>query len=60
MEYRGQGLGRALLEATERAVAECGVGALALNVFGQNAVAIGLYESAGYRVTAQQMRRPLR
>ncbi len=58
-EHRGQGLGRALLEAAERAVAERGVGALELNVFGTNTAALALYEFAGYRVTTQQMRKRL-
>jgi ribosomal protein S18 acetylase RimI-like enzyme len=56
---RGQGLGRALLEAAERVIAEHGVGALELNVFGNNPAAIALYGSAGYRVTTQQMRKHL-
>lgn len=59
-EHRGQGLGRALLEAAERAVVAHGVGALALNVFGQNTTAQALYDSAGYQVTSRQMRKPLR
>lgn len=54
-EHRGRGFGRALMVAAEQAVAERGVGGLALNVFGENKTAIGLYESAGYRVTSQQM-----
>ena len=32
---------------------------MALNVFGDNTAAIRLYESSGYAVTAQQMRRDL-
>ena len=32
---------------------------MALNVFGDNATAIRLYETSGYAVTAQQMRREL-
>lgn len=58
-EHRGRGLGRALLEAAERVVTEHGVGALELNVFGNNAAALALYGSAGYRVTTQQMRKHL-
>lgn len=58
--HRGRGLGRALLDAAERAVQQHGVGALELNVFGPNSRAIGLYASAGYAVVTQQMRKQLR
>ncbi|HEY1106328.1 MAG TPA: GNAT family N-acetyltransferase [Agromyces sp.] len=56
---RGSGLGRALLTAVEAATRAAGASALELNVFGGNAVAIGLYDSAGYEVTTQQMRKAL-
>jgi ribosomal protein S18 acetylase RimI-like enzyme len=56
---RGQGLGRALLEALHDAARECGATSMTLNVFGHNTAAIRLYDSAGYVVTAQQMRREL-
>jgi ribosomal protein S18 acetylase RimI-like enzyme len=56
-ELRGRGLGRELLAALERAVAEAGVGAIELNVFGNNETAIGMYSSAGYGVTSQHMRK---
>ncbi|MFP3714225.1 GNAT family N-acetyltransferase [Puerhibacterium sp. TATVAM-FAB25] len=56
---RGQGLGRALLSAVEAATRDAGLGALELNVFGHNRVAIALYDSSGYTVTAQQMRKAL-
>jgi ribosomal protein S18 acetylase RimI-like enzyme len=57
--HRGKGYGRALLQAAEREAARRGAPAIGLNVFGANTVARGLYESAGYEVTAQQMRKPL-
>lgn len=57
---RGSGLGRALLAAVEQATADAGAGALELNVFGTNAAGIRLYESAGYEVSTQQMRKSLR
>ncbi|MBD7957895.1 GNAT family N-acetyltransferase [Microbacterium sp. Sa4CUA7] len=57
--HRGQGYGRALLAAVEHATRETGVGALELNVFGSNTTAIGLYDSAGYDVVTQQMRKAL-
>ena len=57
--HRGTGLGRALLAAAEEAVRARGATALELNVFGGNARAIRLYETSGYRVVTQQMRKPL-
>ena len=53
---RGQGLGRGLLDALHDAARELGATSMTLNVFGDNATAIRLYESSGYTVTAQQMR----
>ncbi|HEX2774639.1 MAG TPA: GNAT family N-acetyltransferase [Micromonosporaceae bacterium] len=58
-EYRGAGYGRALLAVGEDAVRSRGVNALELNVFGTNMRAIRLYESSGYTVVAQQMRKNL-
>lgn len=58
-ERRGEGLGGALLAAVEREVQQAGVPAIELNVFGHNRTAISLYESAGYAVTTQQMRKSL-
>ncbi len=57
--HRGQGYGRALLAAAEDAVRSHGVNSLELNVFGGNAAAIALYQSAGYDVVQQQMRTTL-
>jgi ribosomal protein S18 acetylase RimI-like enzyme len=56
---RGQGLGRAVLEALHDAARERGATSIALNVFGHNTTAIRLYDSMGYAVTAQQMKRDL-
>lgn len=58
-EHRGKGYGRALLAAAEDEVRQRGIGAMALNVFGDNPVAIELYTTSGYRVTTQQMRKGL-
>lgn len=58
-EHRGRGLGRALLEALHDAARRLGATSMTLNVFGDNATAIRLYETSGYTVTAQQMRREL-
>ncbi|NES30182.1 GNAT family N-acetyltransferase [Micromonospora terminaliae] len=57
--HRGAGYGRALLAAVEDAVRSRGVGRLELNVFRDNARAIRLYETSGYRVVTQQMRKSL-
>lgn len=59
-DRRGEGLGRALLTALEHEVAQAGVPAVELNVFGRNRTAVALYESAGYAVTTQQMRKQFR
>ncbi|MBS2937406.1 GNAT family N-acetyltransferase [Nocardioides sp. J2M5] len=53
---RGKGLGRALMEAMHAAARDLGATSVGLNVFGHNTTAVRLYESLGYRVTAQQMR----
>lgn len=55
-DRRGQGLGRALLEAMHDAARGLGATSMTLNVFGDNHTAIRLYETSGYTVTAQQMR----
>jgi ribosomal protein S18 acetylase RimI-like enzyme len=56
---RGKGHGRALLEAAEREVRARGGHSIALNVFGGNRVAQGLYKSAGYEISSMHMRKPL-
>ena len=56
---RNHGYGRALLAAAEDSARSHGATAMGLNVFAANAVARHIYESAGYLVTAQQMRKPL-
>ncbi|MFC6017055.1 GNAT family N-acetyltransferase [Plantactinospora solaniradicis] len=57
--HRAKGYGRELLLAAERELTGRGVRRLALNVHGHNTVAIGLYQSLGFEVTAQQMAKPL-
>jgi GNAT superfamily N-acetyltransferase len=47
--HRGKGYGRAAMIVGEQATLAAGDTHLGLNVFGHNAVAIGLYESMGYR-----------
>lgn len=58
-DRRGQGLGRRLLDALHDAARDLGATTMTLNVFGDNTAAIRLYESSGYAVTAQQMRKDL-
>ncbi|MFI6781993.1 GNAT family N-acetyltransferase [Micromonospora sp. NPDC050276] len=53
--HRGRGYGRRMIQLIEAELAHLGVPALGLNVFGTNAVAIGLYRSLGFEVTSQQM-----
>jgi ribosomal protein S18 acetylase RimI-like enzyme len=57
--FRGQGYGRAAMRLAEDEVRSRGMTSLGLNVHGQNTVARSLYESLGYEVTAQQMRKPV-
>ncbi|MFI7608984.1 GNAT family N-acetyltransferase [Micromonospora sp. NPDC049366] len=57
--HRGRGHARRMIQLIEAELAARGVTELGLNVFGTNTVAIGLYESLGFRVTAQQMAKPL-
>ncbi len=47
------------MEALHDAARELGATSIALNVFGHNTTAISLYDSLGYAVTAQQMKRDL-
>ncbi|GAA1122650.1 GNAT family N-acetyltransferase [Kitasatospora arboriphila] len=56
-EERGRGFGRAAMAAGERAVLAAGDGALMLNVFGGNTVAMNLYTTAGYRVLEESRSR---
>lgn len=57
--HRRRGYARAIMAAVEELVRQAGAHRLGLNVFGHNTVAIALYESRGYRVTAQQMAKDL-
>jgi GNAT superfamily N-acetyltransferase len=52
---RGSGWGRELMSYAERWAQERGAVEIALNVFGGNAVARGLYASLGYREAAVEM-----
>jgi GNAT superfamily N-acetyltransferase len=50
-QHRGKGYGKAIMRWAETVTLQAGDEVLALNVFGHNAVAIGLYTSLGYDVT---------
>lgn len=56
---RGKGYGRAIMLAGEAECRRLGYTQLDLNVFGDNTTAIGLYDSLGYAVISQQMRKDL-
>ncbi|CAM5693217.1 GNAT family N-acetyltransferase [Kitasatospora aureofaciens] len=58
--FRRQGYGAAVLTAAERLVAREGMTALALNVFGGNEAAIGLYRRSGYGVSSMYMSKEVR
>lgn len=53
--HRGHGYGRAAMEAAEAWALEHGGQRIALDVFGPNVVARGLYDSLGYEVMATSM-----
>lgn len=54
-ELRGHGYGRRLMELAEGEARELGVQRMELNVFGDNPVARGLYESMGYVEMSRQL-----
>ncbi|MEP7059815.1 MAG: GNAT family N-acetyltransferase [Actinomycetota bacterium] len=56
---RGRGYGRALMAEAEVQAREMGLTRIALNVFGDNAIARSLYGSSGYHETARQMAKDL-
>lgn len=57
--FRGQGLGRATMEAGEQFVKSQGGRTLELNVFWMNETAKRLYTSMGYEFTSAHMRKAL-
>jgi ribosomal protein S18 acetylase RimI-like enzyme len=56
---RGRGYGRAAMLALEDEVRALGFGRVALNVWGGNAVARGLYRSLGYAEESVHMSKPV-
>jgi ribosomal protein S18 acetylase RimI-like enzyme len=57
--FRGRGHGRAAMQLAEQEARRHGLHALALSVFGHNAIARDLYLSLGYRETSIRMRKEL-
>ena len=58
-EFRGRGYGRQAMLLAEGEAAARGMTSAGLNVLGNNTVALGLYNSLGYQMTAQQMKKVL-
>jgi ribosomal protein S18 acetylase RimI-like enzyme len=54
---RGKGHGRGALERLEEQLKPLGISRIALNVFGDNAVAFGLYQQVGYYTVATYMQK---
>jgi ribosomal protein S18 acetylase RimI-like enzyme len=59
VDRRGKGYGRTLLAAAEAELRARGVAAVSLQVFGHNVAAKRLYETSGYQLTSQLMRKEL-
>jgi ribosomal protein S18 acetylase RimI-like enzyme len=57
--FRGRGYGRQAMLLAEQEAGVRGMTSVGLNVHGSNAAARALYESLGYQVTSQQMKKPL-
>ena len=53
---RGEGYGRAIMDAGAEAARQLGVASMALNVFEDNTTAYSLYSSLGYRTANRTMR----
>lgn len=58
-EYRGHGYSKAAMLALETTVKPLGANHIDLNVFGNNTVAVHLYENLGYKPTAMNMRKEI-
>ncbi|WP_425955953.1 GNAT family N-acetyltransferase [Xylanimonas sp. McL0601] len=56
---RGRGLGRAAMSAGAEWCRARGIEVLGLSVFGRNEIALGLYDSLGYEVVVEALRRPV-
>lgn len=58
-EYRGEGVGSALLDAAERRLRELGVGTVALEVMADNEDARRFYARAGYEPHRVELEKPV-
>ena len=58
-QHRGHGYSKAAMLSLETTVKPLGANHIDLNVFGDNTVAVHLYESLGYRPTAILMRKEI-
>jgi ribosomal protein S18 acetylase RimI-like enzyme len=58
-EHRGKGHGRTLMLLAESAAADAGMDRIGLHVFADNATALGLYVSLGYRPIKYHLYKPL-
>ncbi|HEX6526641.1 MAG TPA: GNAT family N-acetyltransferase [Streptosporangiaceae bacterium] len=58
-EFRGRGYGRQAMLLAEQEARDRGMTSIGLNVHGHNTVARALYDSLGYQVMTQQMKKPL-
>jgi ribosomal protein S18 acetylase RimI-like enzyme len=56
---RGRGYGRQAMLLAEREARDHGMTSICLNVHGRNTIARALYDSLGYEVMSQQMKKPL-
>lgn len=56
---RGKGYGRQALEALEAEMRPLGITKIGLNVFGDNTVAMRLYQSMGYQTVATNMQKDI-
>ena len=57
--FRGRGYGRQAMLLAEQEAKVRGMTSIGLNVHGHNTVALALYDSLGYQVMTQQMKKPL-
>ena len=57
--FRGQGLGKVLMQLCEEEVKKLGLKTLGLHVFGHNSIARKLYLELGFRETSVQMEKQL-
>ena len=57
--YRGRGYGRQTMLLAEQEARARGMTSIGLNVHGKNIPALSLYDSLGYEVTTQQMKKPV-